>query len=625
MTQHLRKFFLIQCFVLITLITYSQVIDSTIWEDAYPIVTKYVSVLKTNNLLSIDSVTFPEVQNKFTHLKDEAVIFEGYTSYQYWFRFVIRNAESSSKQLILLLGPTGMKDAELFQVNNKYHKSLGKTGHQYAFISRPCQYMHYAYPITLPKESLDTFYLRMDESHDYKSYGFAIMLPENFENFKSKVYFYFGIVIGLLFLFFAVNIYLFFALKDKVHLYYSIYVAFLILIVFKNDQLDEQFLGLDSDVAYRLTSILAIGALAIAVLLHVVQLFLLNIKREGLLYRITIFVKWNLVLSFLIQSIVFFLKPDIEIETFIFNWTDNSSVVGVLFVLINCIVSLFKGYKAALFLLIGQLVFLAGALQRLLLVSTLSYMFPPSIFHLGMILETIIISSGLIYKYRLDRKEKLKLDSQLQLQKIEEGLHIISAQEDERKRIAEDLHDELGSSLAAAKIFFQNINENETTSDVGKQNVLLLLEKAIKDVRRIAHNLMPPEFSNSKLNELVESYLEKIQYEKKTRINLIIKGESNLFSKQEELFIYRIILELVHNIIDHAGASEATIQLLYYDENLEIMAEDNGVGFNPNIKEGIGLKNIKSRVSYLNGSINIDSNDHGTTIFIIVPIKHNPI
>jgi signal transduction histidine kinase len=625
MTQHSRRVLLIQCLVLIASITYAQVIDSKTYDKNFPIVTKYVSVLKTNNLLSLDSVITPGLQNKFKNLKDEVVIFEGYNSFEYWFRFVISNTDSTPVQLVLLLGPTGMKNGELFQGKNSQYQSLGKTGHQYSFISRPYQYMHYAYPITLQKASLDTFYLRMDESHDYKSYGFAIMLPQNFENFKSKVYFYFGIVIGLLFLFFAVNIYLFFALKDKVHFWYSLYVAFLILIVFKNDQLDEQFLGFDNDAAYRLTSILAIGALAIGVLLHVVQLFLINIKRGGLLYRVTLVVKWNLILSFLIQSIVFFFKPNIKIETFVFNWTDNSSVVGVLFVLINCIVSLIKGYKAALFLLVGQLVFLAGALQRLLLVSTFSYMFPPSIFHIGMILETIIISSGLIYKYSLDRKEKLKLDSQLQSQKIEEGLHIITAQEEERKRIAEDLHDELGSSLAAAKIFFQNINGNETTSAIGKQNIFLLLDKAIKDVRRIAHNLMPPEFSNSKLNKIVESYFEKIHYEKKTRMNLIIKGETNLFSKQEELFIYRIILELAHNIIDHAGASEATIQLLYYEDNLKIMAEDNGVGFNQEIKEGIGLRNIKSRVVYLNGSINIDSNDHGTTIFIIVPIKNNAI
>ena len=615
----MKRILMVELLTLINLIAFSQVIDSKICCNHFPIVTGFVSVLKTKDSLPLDSII--SKQNKFTRLKDEAVIFEGYNAYHYWFRFIIQNKEVVPKQLILLLGPTGMKSAELFQGGGEQYLSLGKTGHQYSFVSRPYQYMHYAYIIELKKSSLDTFYLKMDESHDYKSYGFAIVSSKDFKVFENTVYFKFGIIIGFLFLFFSLNIYLFFALKEKVHLWYSLYIVFLIFIVFKNDQLDEQFLGFDNDTAYRMTSILAIGALAIGILLHVVQLFLTNITHKGFLNRITRVVKWNLVISSIIQFIVFYLEPNLKIEISIFNWTDYSSVIGVFFVLINCIVSLINGYKAALFLLVGQLVFLVGALQRLLLISTVSYMFPPSVFHLGMILETIIISSGLIYKYRLDRKEKLKLNSQLQLHKIQESLHIINAQEDERKRIAEDLHDELGSNLAAAKIIFQSIADNNKMTDVQKQNITFLLNKAITDVRRIARNLMPPEFANSGLNEVIQSYVGKIQNEKNIHISFIANGECNSFSIQEELFIYRIILELIHNIIDHAGASEAMLRLLYDENNLQIIAEDDGIGFKSDAKEGIGMKNIRSRVSYLQGSVNINSNEQGTTIFILIPLK----
>lgn len=79
------------------------------------------------------------------------------------------------------------------------------------------------------------------------------------------------------------------------------------------------------------------------------------------------------------------------------------------------------------------------------------------------------------------------------------------------------------------------------------------------------------------------------------------------------------MLELNNNIIRHAAATEANIQLLYYDDHLEVMAEDNGIGFSKTNNDGIGLNSIKSRISYLHGNLNIDSNKFGTTVLINIP------
>jgi signal transduction histidine kinase len=85
--------------------------------------------------------------------------------------------------------------------------------------------------------------------------------------------------------------------------------------------------------------------------------------------------------------------------------------------------------------------------------------------------------------------------------------------------------------------------------------------------------------------------------------------------------IYRIIMELTSNIIRHSKATDATIQLVYHEKQLAIMAEDNGKGFIANAHAGIGLKNIHSRVNYLNGTMNIDSGTHGTTAMFHIPYK----
>ena len=86
--------------------------------------------------------------------------------------------------------------------------------------------------------------------------------------------------------------------------------------------------------------------------------------------------------------------------------------------------------------------------------------------------------------------------------------------------------------------------------------------------------------------------------------------------------IYRIILELTNNIIKHSQATEGTIQLIHYNNHVEIMVEDNGKGFNNTKVDGIGLSNVQSRVNFLQGNINIDTGNHGTTIMIRVPYKN---
>ncbi len=151
---------------------------------------------------------------------------------------------------------------------------------------------------------------------------------------------------------------------------------------------------------------------------------------------------------------------------------------------------------------------------------------------------------------------------------------------------------------------------------------MAMIQKASDDLRRIAHNLMPPEFNETKLSDLLSAHISNLNMENTHKFQFIVSGSNNHFNKQQELFIYRVVLELTNNIIRHAAATEASIQLLYYADHLKIMVEDNGIGFSKVNNEGIGLSSIKSRISYLHGDLNIDSSEYGTTILINIPYLH---
>jgi signal transduction histidine kinase len=221
----------------------------------------------------------------------------------------------------------------------------------------------------------------------------------------------------------------------------------------------------------------------------------------------------------------------------------------------------------------------------------------------------------MMYRYNIFKKQKEALEAELKSQNNRAANNILIAQEAERKRIAEDLHDEIGSSLAVLKIRMQNM-------DIGKKDLeelISIVDKASSNTRNISHNLMPPEFEKTSLRDLLQGYYFKLNNETNTRFLFICKGQGKKFEKSTELMIYRIIIEITKNILMHAKATEATIQLLYEEEELVLMAEDNGIGIKKSDSKGIGLKNIYSRVNYINGKISVDSGKKGTTIIIDVP------
>jgi signal transduction histidine kinase len=270
-----------------------------------------------------------------------------------------------------------------------------------------------------------------------------------------------------------------------------------------------------------------------------------------------------------------------------------------------------------MFVLLGTILFLLGGLEKLLFLENVTYTFPPSLFEIGLVIETAILSFAMMYRYRTFMKEKEDLEAILSYQNNQVANNILLAQEAERKRIAEDLHDEIGSSLAVLKIRMQNMNINKNDLD----ELITIVDKASSDTRNISHNLMPPEFEKTSWQDLLQGYYYKLNLETNTRFLFISKGQGQQFEKSTELMIYRIIIEITRNILMHSKATEATIQLIYEENGLEIMAEDNGVGIKKSNTDGIGMKNIYSRVNYINGEISVDTGKKGTTIIINVPYK----
>lgn len=611
----IKKIKLFFFFVFAWIVGAAQPVNADLSGEKYQMINGSVDYLQTNSLIPIDSVLKPESQKRFKRLGNKGIIYSGYEPYYYWYRFTISNNTSSTRNLVLLFGGLGVREAEIWQKEMGEWKYAGVTGYQYPLEKRPYRYAHPAFPLTLQANTTDTFLLKIDESHAYKVAVFVLTDMANMKIFEHRFYFMMGIIVGLLLLFALFNLYLFFSIKENIHLWYFGYIACMLLFTIKDEGLDPEFLGLDSANGYRLTSMLAISGLAIFFLLQMVQAFLINIRKSSLLYKSTSLVKWLLLFAAAVQFVVFYFQASNEIEYVIFHVTNKVGLVAILIVLISSIYSYRKGFKPAIFMLAGQVVFLIGAVLRSLFIAMENHVFPPSAFEVGLLIEVIVISYGLMYRYNRYKKQKEDLALELQEEKLKATREILNTQEQEQKRIAADLHDELGGNLAAIKMTLQSFNLP------GQQNETLnyLIDTASNNARHIAHNLMPPDFENTSLKILLDKFYQQVNTEGKINFHFFDSGNNGRFNKQEELMIYRIIMELTNNVIKHSKATEATIQLVYHEKQLTLMAEDNGQGMSPESEDGIGLKSIRLRVNFFNGNLNVDTSKNGTTILIQIP------
>ncbi|WP_299246261.1 sensor histidine kinase [uncultured Aquimarina sp.] len=226
-----------------------------------------------------------------------------------------------------------------------------------------------------------------------------------------------------------------------------------------------------------------------------------------------------------------------------------------------------------------------------------------------------------------EKNEKInqqKIQELLKNQELKSINTMINAQEKERKRIAQDLHDRLGSMLSMVKIHFKSV-EDVKENNADQYNLANnLLDNACEEIRKIAHNMSSGVLSKFGLIPALNELKTTIEKSNQIEIDFIDHGIDDRMKNEIEINVYRIIQELISNILRHANATEVTIQILKNHSNLGVMVIDNGIGFDKNnhsYKEGMGLLNIRSRVDKLEGEMTIDSGKgNGTTININIPV-----
>lgn len=225
------------------------------------------------------------------------------------------------------------------------------------------------------------------------------------------------------------------------------------------------------------------------------------------------------------------------------------------------------------------------------------------------------------HKQNLQQQRIVELETQQQLAATEA---VLKGEEQERTRLAKDLHDGLGGMLSGIKHSFQNMKGNlilTLDNALAFERSMDMLDSSIKEMRRVAHNMMPETLVKYGLDTAVKDFCNDINQSGAVKVIYQSVGMEGVEIEQTaSITIYRIVQELVNNIIKHAAATQAVVQINKINEQISITVEDDGKGFNTEVlktSKGIGWSNIKNRIEFLNGKLDVQSEkEKGTSVHI---------
>ncbi len=249
---------------------------------------------------------------------------------------------------------------------------------------------------------------------------------------------------------------------------------------------------------------------------------------------------------------------------------------------------------------------------------------------LALTVIALLLARGLRNRKRLAVQERTlhtqQVDKLMNEQEIKAINAMLEGQEKERDRVAKDLHDRLGSMLSAIKMqvgaLEGGVEVVRTEQEAQHRKVERLLDEAVGEVRRISHDMIAVTLARFGLAKALEDLCASVRVTGRLAVELQLFGLEERLERSMEIAVYRMVQELVSNVLKHAKASEISISLTREPGRLSVMVTDDGKGFDPTTaQEGMGIQNVRSRAASLGAVLRVDSKPGaGTTVSVECPV-----
>ncbi len=535
----------------------------------------------------------------------------GYLDSIVWLAMPVKKEKGTAEVLLEVPNPH-LDELTLYVITRDCTWQVGRvTGDNYPFCSRNLAHRNFVWPLQQEHVAGATLLLRIDKRNSALSIPVYFWNPDTFQQRNTRTVLFYGTAFGMMLLAALYSLLAGILLRAKIYFAYLLFVLSAILFLATGEGLSFQFLYPQQGGFNTLFRPIIAAVCTITLAIFSV-LFLQMKKRYRVGYRVVV---WVLTLFLAIMAGTPFLHRFYLHHSYFFVPLILTLSVVVNGVLILAALRTYRKHKriSVFYLCAYSTVIITGIITIMEDYGWIDPL-PFNIMFIGSVVEVIVFSLALTFLVRGVYQERNELALRISRHQRELIQSYVNGSERERQRVSRELHDDIGSRMSHVKRLLQAQHANPAALQEH-------LEKLVGDVRTMAHRLAAPPAAQGGLVPRLQALAAETQAA--TGIAFYVQSFDfpDRLSPIVETEVYRIVQEAVENIVKHARASEAYIQLFLHEQDVTVSIEDNGRGFLADVHNaGIGLTNMRMRAESAGGRLDISSGmGKGTTIIVVIP------
>lgn len=512
--------------------------------------------------------------------------------------------------------------AWLFQGDSLVH-SYGLTGDHLPFFSRPANYADYVFPIPEKYKNSGSLLLLIDKRNEQLNIPIHGLSDKGLSEYVQRKNLLAGLITGLSLFLFLFSLFLYYNMRERLYIFYGLYIVAAFTYIFSDYGYLFMYFFPNNPSLADFTRPLAIS---LATPLYMLFILRFLSVRENLPVQYKWMVRYLVAYLVIFVSSLFFLPETGTIRVILVIMMQLFQNLTSLLIIYVAWVGWRRQVAYAPYIIGSTLVLLTAFSLFMLFVSGFitDNFFTRNLMNIGFSIELSILAFVLTLRFKNYKLQMERLLREVNLQQEQIYKSISDYQEREMQRLSSLLHDSVGARLSALRLNLESTNL-EPDAVLAKEKIdqaVVDISNLADEVRVFSHNLSPLLLQEKGLVNAIRQIVTRINQSNGIYIQFENIGSRLHVPFRYELMMYNILQELIQNILKHAKASEAIIQLILEKRLISVFVEDNGRGFEKKTnKEGLGFSQIQQLVTFVNGKLSVDAEPgNGCRISIEFPI-----
>lgn len=597
-----------------------------VFNNDYHHLSEYYQYLEDCSTFSPEEVLQKFNAGAFKSRKPNTAFNSGITTCSYWLAITVTNKTANKHKFLWSFYNNGLL-FKMYKLSGNELIFNNASSMQSQMTNRPYPVRSVSFPFYLDAAETITLFVKVTPTTNKNVYfPTDVTTAEDYLQFEVGFSYLLGKYFGILSFALFLNFCMFLIVRERIYIYTILYVFSIILFQLSDFHFDV--FEIPSSL-FRIWSNINkdfFMGISLCIYAKIFQIFV-DLKKHYHLYNKG-FNYINLIL-FLCSMLLLVLSFFPSTPNYINRQTDLFLNVLIFIMILSILLLTINGLRerkkyfgqfafAFLFLFYGFLSFMLNNINFYRLP-----IFEPGNIINGCAIESFLLTIFFVFRYRTEKEAAAQKIIGEQEKNFQLSKEMLLIETNEQERISRNIHDEIGSDITGLRLQLENHLMKSNIEPDQQQAILENVKLLYNKVRDISHFLKPETSSDNFLQTIdnqinfYRNNVQNITFEYFTNLDSI-----HIFEKNIQMQIIRIVREVYNNALKHALATKISMQIIHEDDALLITIEDNGIGFKTDNKtKGIGLENMRARIEFLQGKINIDSNDKGTSIILEIPIK----